>query len=149
MKSSELRVGNYFMFGAMRHKASYHDIANLAKAEQKRITLKMYKPILLNKKWLDKFQFHKDNYGVYELVKDNKPYVSGCKIEFWIKRCKIKGRWVWELCVGDSFDRLELFCHIRYVHQLQNAFHVRSGGKELEEKPQPAENQIVHRIKFV
>lgn len=71
--------------------------------------------------------FHKDNYGVFEFVRDNKEYKSGCKILFWTK--KVEGKW--DFCMGDDLSNLIEVSSIKYLHQLQN-LHIIVTEAELE-----------------
>ena len=70
MKAKDLRVGNYFMFGAMRHSCTYHDISNLGKDAKFGLDSSEYTPISLTDEWLKKFGFRKSvgfsiKYGKY------------------------------------------------------------------------------------
>jgi hypothetical protein len=79
--------------------------------------------IKLTEQWLIKFGFHADNYGVYEKVKNNTKYISGCKIEVWIKQCEIKKEIVWDYCIGNDLSNLTHIAFIKYVHKIQNLFY--------------------------
>lgn len=89
------------------------------------------KPIKLTEEWLLKFLFHKDNYGVFEKTKDN-TYTSRSEFELWMKKCKIKNKWVWDVSVGQNFGDTTNICFIQYVHQLQNIYFALT-KKELSE----------------
>lgn len=143
MKASELRIGN-LVYGINRRSA-IHLPDNLplrvweigifnsevlpmdqSAAETEKwfkITNSDLSPIPLTEEWLMKFCFHKDNYGVFEKVKNNLPYVSGCEIEFWTKKEKDE----WDICVGKDIDSLHLLATIKYVHTLQNLYFALTG----------------------
>ena len=93
------------------------------------IKCKEVEGIPLTEDILLKCGFHKDNYGIYEYVKDNAPYVSGCKILLWAKFHNDK----LQLCVGRSLDNLFEIALLHYLHSLQNLFFCLC-GKELEIK---------------
>lgn len=81
-----------------------------------------FKPIPITEEWLLKFYFHKDNYGIYEKVKNNNPYVSGCEIELWVRQWKIEETLFWDICIGEDFGNLMHLAFIQHVHQLQNLY---------------------------
>jgi hypothetical protein len=75
--------------------------------------------------------FHADNYGVFEKIKNNAPYVSGCEIEVWIKQCEHKAEKVWDYSIGKSFGNTTHISFIKYLHQLQNLYFALT-GEELQ-----------------
>jgi hypothetical protein len=83
-------------------------------------------PIPLTTELLVSCGFNKDNYGLFEKVKDNAPYTSGCIIELWAKRTNDR----WQFAVG-TIDNLFLIAEYNYLHQLQNLFYSLT-GTELE-----------------
>ncbi len=93
-----------------------------------------FSPIPITSEILIACGFVKDNYGLFEIVKDNKPYVSGCEIEIWIKQCEINNELVWDVSIGEEFGLLSNFAYIKHLHQLQNICYLKT-GKELNYKP--------------
>lgn len=93
--------------------------------------LKDLEPIPLTPSILLNVGFHEDNYGVFEFVRDNAPYVSGCDILLWCKQYEKDGKTTWEFCMGKSLSNLQRLCDLDYLHQLQNLFFILC-GKELE-----------------
>lgn len=126
IQANELRIGNYFMFGAMRHQASYHDITNLVKSERHNFPLKEYNPIPITGEWLRNLDAKTQWHGGYgdgflgfvignlfiAFEADNKDTNIG----------KIVTK-----------DRDIIGADILYVHQLQNLYFALT-GRELEIK---------------
>lgn len=134
MKANELRLGNYYMFQGMRHSCSYHDIANLAKEEQRGqdSSSSCYQPIPLTEEWLEKFGFEYftkpigqskliyEDYRLGNFVVIVKPKFN--EIEYAPNRYDID-------------ERSHIHPNIQYVHQLQNLYFALT-GTELEIKEQ-------------
>lgn len=89
--------------------------------------LRLLVPIPLTEEWLLKFGFHEDNYGLFEKVKNNAEYKSGCEIEVWIKQCIIDSDIVWDYCIGEDISNVTHLAYIKYVHQLQNLYFALTG----------------------
>jgi hypothetical protein len=66
---------------------------------------------LTEKHLVDNFGCKKDNYGLHSWIKDD--------CELWIKKCKHKGKWVFDVCKGEIFKG-EHLRYITYVHELEN-----------------------------
>lgn len=139
VQENEIKCGNWF-----NHKAvwSYRNFESSSLASsfnfqfesrdwyalgECTLSLEDIEPIPLTEQWLLDLGFHKDNYGIYELVKDNKPYISGCEIELWAKHCIVGAEWFWDISVGKDFGSTENFAYINYVHQLQNIAFLKTG----------------------
>lgn len=88
---------------------------------------------LISEKLLLKLHFHKDNYGLYEKVVNNGKYISGCKIELWIKKCKLKpkGQWFWDIGVGKTLSSVRHVAYVQYMHELKREY-FKLTGKELK-----------------
>lgn len=73
------------------------DISMFFEIARNRLSEQCLDPIELTEDILVKCKFHKDNYGLYVKVKGDNPYVSGCKIEYWIKQCEVHNEKVWDI----------------------------------------------------
>lgn len=134
MNANELRLGNYLY--------NYMILDNgMGKISQEIISTKpitiedlvliekysfaTYMPIPLTPKLLLKCNFIKDNYGIFYITKDG-TNTSSSEITYFIKKCKPKKKWVYEISVGD-LGNTNSICYINYLHQLQNTHFVLAG----------------------
>lgn len=123
MKANELRIGNYFMFGELRHKASYHDIANLYESALiNKVPSGSYKPIPLTEDWLLKFGFElKDDINNGFAKPINEEY--GTEHYYLYVNPKY-----FTTCLIDNKKPHEIFINsVKYVHQLQNLYFALTG----------------------
>ena len=145
LKANELRIQNLVLCSPIE---TPQFIATIEEIGEKKARIKECKqdpiigyleydfisPIQLTDEWFLRFGLHKDNYGIFEWVKDGGEYCSGCVVEFWVKRCFIDDEWVFDVSVGSDFANTVNFCYVKYVHQFQNVFHSKT-GQELETTP--------------
>ena len=120
MKAGDLRVGNYFIFGEMRHACSYHDIANLEKDEANGVESPTYQPIPITKYFLLMFGFEyiqplwvidNDKFHTFKILLDDK--VNGIHFPF---------------IASSDGEHFKLY-GIRYIHQLQNLYYALTGAE--------------------
>jgi len=102
--AKDLRIGNWFLFGELRHQATHWDIRNLALAEFKGNPLETYKPIPLTPEILEKCGFEKwgkdgyDKNGIYISKYFNYPIYNP---------------------FGEYINSIE----VKYLHELQNLYY--------------------------
>lgn len=141
MNATELRIGNYVWFECdklsmttngvvvyIREDGIYTGGNNIGKpilmvglidqwGKKREEHIIDLESIPLTPEILAKYGFYKDNYGLFEKVKENAPYISGCKIELWTKEYEGK----WQFAVGE-LDNLHDIAECTSLHQLQNLY---------------------------
>jgi hypothetical protein len=121
MTAKNYRIGNYIMFGELRHEVTYHDIRNLYKSEN---TLsESYKDIPLTPEWFIKLGFTKGN-KCYKTAYS----IEVLKTDFYL-RPSYKGGFYWGFNISDNKLDCELndVKPIKYVHELQNLYFALTG----------------------
>lgn len=129
IKPEELRIGNWVKFVTAPVKMSainweewgelrpYFEYSSWPYYTS---TFENLHPIPLTPEILVACGFHKDNYDLFEFVRDNKPYISGCDILLW---CKETERGIWNFCIGKDLSSLSELCDLKHLHQLMNLYH--------------------------
>ena len=147
----ELRIGNellykgeavYVSFLSLDIDDEYQDLLGFVKHASSsgetmdwvRTLYPDIQPIPLTEEVLLACNFVKDNYGAFEIVGGDGKYVSGCKIDLWVKKCLVNDDWVWDISIGEDVESTTNVCYIKYLHQLQNAYFV-IHNKELNYQP--------------
>lgn len=137
MIAQEIRIDNFYYMNVIQRNLNFkkvlYKIDHIAIRDAVHYGKKWTgRPVRINKKWLYDFAFHADNYGLFEKVKNNKPYKSGCTIELWVRRYRLSSGYVWDVAIGSELNNLTHIKFISYVHQLQNLY-FELFGKELEQ----------------
>ena len=120
MKSTELRIGNWYSHYGIPKQATHETISNLYQIEQNGKIAIDCSDLPLTEEWLLKFGFHKKKWSIenglvtcfYYELNDIVVYIIESGFEIEIK-------------IGDN--QFNLFKQWKYVHQIQNLYFALKG----------------------